>query len=95
MELENPITLYVSFYHAIYSGNLEVVKLLVSLPSSGGSSVVDPTSYNNEAVCLAAVTGHLEILKYLMLFPGVDICANDNKAICNVVGIGHLEVLKY
>ena len=70
---------------------VQVVKLLLSLPSERG---VDPTADNNYAIRCASHNGHLDVVKLLLTYPKVDPTADDNYAIQWASHNGHLEVAK-
>lgn len=55
----------------------------------------NPAEQDNYAICWAARNGHLEVVKYLAVLPGVNLAAKDNHAIRMVASNGHLEVVKY
>ena len=77
-----------TFVEACKSGDLEVVKYLVSQ----GANVTDDN--NNYAVQVASMNGHLEVIKYLVS-QGADVTSYNNWALRYASKNGHLEVVKY
>ena len=55
---------------------------------------VDIHANDDDALCMAAGNGHLEVIKYL-LKQGANIHAYDDNALRQASGNGHLEVVKY
>lgn len=80
-------TLKSDFLDAVFVGDLEKVKHLVS----AGARV---TENHNEAVQLAAQHGNLETVKYLVSV-GADINDNNWKTITKAASNGRLEIVKY
>ena len=72
---------------AVKSGNLEMVKYMVSLGA-------DPLADNDRALQLASCYGYLEIIKYLISL-GANVQVNNNYAIRMASTDGHLDVVKY
>ncbi len=69
-------------------GNLEEVKLAFSAGA-------DPAANDNEAIRLAAPSGHLNVLKFLDGKPGVDFSARDNQTAIFTAFYGQLHVLEF
>ncbi|KAJ3290072.1 hypothetical protein HDU79_003577 [Rhizoclosmatium sp. JEL0117] len=69
------------------NGHLEVVELLLTIPS------VDPSAVHNSAIGVAAQFGHLEIVELLLRDPRVDPADDENYAARFSAEIGHPRVL--
>lgn len=79
---------------AVWRGQLELVKLLISQESIDINSVDE---YGNTAIVLAAMNGHIEIIKYLTNHGGNihSITNDDCNAVIVVAMYGQLETLTY
>jgi ankyrin repeat protein len=69
-------------------GFTDAVKLLLS------DSRVDPSAYDNIALCSAAGDGHIEIVKLLLSDSRLDLSARDNDALRYAARNGHTEIVK-
>src|SRR5690349_2933275 len=86
-------TIYISYLtyiiiHASYSGNLEIIKLLLN------EKRVDPSADNNDAIRIACMNGYLDIVKLLLDDERVDPSANNNFAIIYACKNGHFDIVK-
>ncbi len=55
---------------------------------------VDPSDKNNDAISMACMNGHIDIVKLLFLQPQVDPSDNNNFAITRASESGHMEVVR-
>jgi len=75
------------FWDAVESGDLETVKRLVE------TRLVDPKGSDSEALRLAALNGHLEVMQFLL--PHANPKAYGSQAFRVAAGNGHLEIVKF
>ncbi|KAJ3329250.1 hypothetical protein HDU76_008303 [Blyttiomyces sp. JEL0837] len=70
------------------NGFIKMVRMMIRL------ELVDPASFENEAIISAATYGRLDIVELLLGLRGVDATADDNKALRGAATDGHLHVIK-
>ena len=49
---------------------------------------------DDDSLCEAAVSGHMEMVKYLIT-KGSNVHADDDAALCGAAECGHMEIVKY
>jgi ankyrin repeat protein len=71
---------------AAQCGQLNIIKFLILIGVNG--------NYNN-AMANAAENGHLDIVKFLALMPGIDLSFDNNCALYSAAKAGYFDVVQY
>lgn len=79
---------YIALQDACYDGNLTEVKRLIEEVG------LNPLEKDSQALAWAAVSGRLDLVKYL-ISKGADPRADDSWALQHAVYCGHLDIVKY
>ena len=96
--LKNATKMYDEFQESVREGRTrDVVAALARVGKDG--SRIDPTESNNHAVRLAALNGHVEVVRELLAWVGVDgkrvdPTVGNNYAVRRAAFLGHVEVVR-